>query len=136
MNIPWLAQVWGYGCHQALGLEGLVLGHALLVALTAMVLIVAVRARDAGAGCGALAAGLAYVLALPIVGTIRPQLFGMLAFALTLYGISLLPTRRSVLLWLPVVFGLWANLHGSFAMGLIALGCYAGRDDARHECRG
>lgn len=125
VNIPWLAQVWGYGCHQALGLEGLVLGHALLVALTAMVLIVAVRARDAGAGCGALAAGLAYVLALPIVGTIRPQLFGMLAFALTLYGISLLPTRRSVLLWLPVVFGLWANLHGSFAMGLIALGCYA-----------
>lgn len=125
VNIPWLAQVLGYACHQTLGLEGLVLAHAGLVALTALVLIFAVRARGVDLGWGAAAAVAAYVLALPIVGTIRPQLFGMLGFALTLYGVALLPSRRSVLVWLPVVFALWANLHGSFPMGLLVLGCYA-----------
>lgn len=125
VNVPWLAQVLGYACHQTLGLEGLVLAHAGSVALTALVLILAVRARGVDAGWGAVAAVAAYVLALPIVGTIRPQLFGMVGFALTLYGVALLPTRRSVLLWLPLVFALWANLHGSFPMGLIVLGCFA-----------
>jgi len=131
VNIPWLAQVLGYACHQTLGLEGLVLAHAGLVALTALVLIFAVQARGVDVGWGAVAAVAAYILALPIVGTIRPQLFGMLGFALTLYGVARLPCRRSVLVWLPVVFALWANLHGSFPMGLLVLGCYALGEQAR-----
>jgi hypothetical protein len=125
VNIPWLAQVLGYACHQALGLEGLVLAHALLVTLTSAVLMLAVRARRVSLGWAAVAAIVAYGLATPIIGTIRPQLFGMLGFALVLYGISLLPTHRSVLLWVPLVLALWANLHGSFAMGLAVLGCQA-----------
>ena len=70
------------------------------------------------------AAVTAYLLALPITGTIRPQLFGMLGFAATLWAIARLPSRKHPLAWLPALFALWANLHGSFAMGLVALGCY------------
>lgn len=125
LNVPWLSQVLGYATDRALGLEGLVLGHTLLVTLTAGLMILATCSRGVSAGWGAAAAVAGYLLALPVIGTIRPQLFGMAAFAATLWAIARLPARRDPLVWLPLVFVLWANLHGSFPMGLAALGCYA-----------
>jgi len=125
INIPWLSQVIGYTWHQALGLEGLVLAHATLVTLTAAGLMLAVRGRGVSTPWAVAAAVAGYLLALPITGTIRPQLFGMVGFVATLWAISRLPARRHPLLWLPGVFALWANLHGSFAVGLAALGCFS-----------
>ena len=77
------------------------------------------------ASWAAIAAATAYVLCLPIVGTLRPQVFGMVAFVGVLWAISRLPERRRPLVWLPMLFALWANLHGSFLMGLAVVGCYA-----------
>lgn len=125
VNLYGLAQVLGYACHEAFGLEGLVLAHALVVTVTAALIVLATRARGVSTGWAAAAAAASYVLALPIVGTIRPQLFGMLAFSATLYGLTQLPRRPATLFWLPAVFALWANLHGSFPIGLALLGCYA-----------
>jgi hypothetical protein len=125
LNVPWLAQVLGYFCHETLGLEGLVLAHALMVTLAAAILIAAVRRRGLPIGWGAMAAAAGYLLALPVVGTIRPQLFGVLAFGSVLYGIACLPHSSRPLLWLPLVFAAWANLHGSFPMGLVVLACLA-----------
>lgn len=73
---------------------------------------------------------------------IRPEMFGVLALAILLWLIvtgdpkrwcftandasqqveGRGPVRR---LWLgiPLLFALWANLHGSFAVGLVLLGC-------------
>ena len=63
-----------------------------------------------------------YVLALPIVGTVRPQLFGLLGMSLTLLAWSLTDRgRRHPLFWFPLVMILWVNLHGSFVMGLAVL---------------
>ena len=74
----------------------------------------------------AWAAGAAmFLLDLPIVGTIRPQLFGQLGAALFLLACAELPTRKHPLVWLPLVAVLWANLHGSILMGLAILGAYA-----------
>lgn len=118
----WLAQVIGYETMQKLGLEGLVLGHALLATIAVGVLIAAIRLRGAPLSW-AIAGGMAYyLLSLPIVGTIRPQLFGMVGLPLVLLACASLPTQRRSLLWLPIVFALWANLHGSFVMGLLVLG--------------
>lgn len=124
LNIPWLSQVLGYAWYEAVGLEGLVLAHGLLVTLSAAGLMLAVRSRGVSAGWCAAAAAAAFVLALPVVGTIRPQLFGAAAFPFVLWGITRLASRRDPLVWLPAVFALWANLHGSFIVGLAALGCY------------
>ncbi len=124
-NVPWLAQVLGYLCLESLGLEGLTLAHAALVALAAAVLIAAVRRRGASLAWGVAAAAAGYLLALPIEATIRPQLFGAVAFAATLWAAARLPSRWRPLVWLPAVFALWANLHGSFAIGLAVLGCVA-----------
>jgi len=121
----WLAQTSGYEVQRLFGNEGLVFGHALLVTLTAGVLMLAVYRRGAPA-IWAWSAGMAMlVLDLPIVGTIRPQLFGQLGAALFLLACAELPRRTHPLYWLPLVAALWANLHGSIPMGLAILGLYA-----------
>ena len=124
LHAAWLSQVIGYGAQQALGNEGLVLGHALLVTLAAGILMLAVVRRGAAVRFAAVAGAAMFLLDLPIVGTIRPQLFGQLGAALVLLACADLPTKRHPLAWLPLVGMLWANLHGSILMGLAILGCY------------
>lgn len=122
VHSAWLSQVLGYQLLETLGLEGLVLGHACLATLGVGVLIAAIRQRGTPL-CWAIAGGVAYyLLSLPIIGTIRPQLFGMVGAPLVLLACAYLPEKRHPLVWLPVVFALWANLHGSFVMGLVMLG--------------
>ena len=125
LHAAWLSQVIGYGVQRTFGKEGLVFGHALLVTLTAGVLMLAVARRGVATAFAAAAGSAMFLLDLPIVGTIRPQLFGQLGAALVLLACSELPTRRHPLVWLPIVGMLWANLHGSILMGLAILGCYA-----------
>lgn len=121
LHSAWLAQSLGYLVHATFGNEGLVLSHALLVTLTAAVLMLAV-ARSGAPPIWAATAGLAMLLIdLPIFGTLRPQLFGQLGVALFLLATVQLPTRRHPLIWLPVVSALWANLHGSILIGLMIL---------------
>lgn len=121
----WLAQVLGFVCHEWFGVEGLVAAHALLVTLTCGILMAACRARRTPLGWAVGAAAAAYVLGAPVIGTIRPQLLGMLAFSLTLLGAARLPQHRDPLFWLPAVFVGWANTHGSFPVGLAVLGATA-----------
>jgi hypothetical protein len=125
LQAAWLSQRLAYETLRFAGPEGLALAHALLVTLAAGVLMLAVVRRGAPAGW-AWAAGIAmFLLDLPIVGTIRPQLFGQLGAALFLLACAELPRRKHPLLWLPVVATLWANLHGSILMGIAILGLYA-----------
>jgi hypothetical protein len=124
-NTAWLAQWLGYETHRVAGEEGLVLGHALLATMACGVLMAAVRARGVSLFAAAWAGAAVYLLALPITGTIRPQLFGMVGFSCVLLACSQLPTKRHPLYWLPLVMLIWANLHGSFLMGLVVLGLFA-----------
>jgi hypothetical protein len=89
--------------------------------------------------------GLAFLLILGRHAIVRPEIFGGLCLAILLWlvarspGWSCLPGRdvesqtgRDVpwSLWLgvPVLFVCWANLHGSWIVGLAVLGClFAGR---------
>jgi hypothetical protein len=121
VNTAWGSQLLGYYTHELAGEDGLILAHALLVTLSCAATMLAVRARGVSAGWSALAGALAMLLALPILGTMRPQLFGLVGFPVVLYACALIVNRRQPLLWLPPVMCLWANLHGSFLMGLVIL---------------
>ncbi|MCA9245657.1 MAG: hypothetical protein KDA42_01050 [Planctomycetales bacterium] len=68
------------------------------------------------------------------IGTIRPEIFSSLAFAVLLWMV--VRTRQAGQnaasntpwwLWIgmAVMFAVWANLHGSFVCGLVVLGCFA-----------
>jgi hypothetical protein len=57
--------------------------------------------------------------------TLRPQLFGYLLFAVTLTCLQGFRNRSSRSLWLlPIIFLVWVNTHGSFAVGLLTVFAY------------
>ncbi len=120
----WLSQVLGYLGYRFFGLEGLVAGHAVLVTLMAGLLLGATAARGVPLVWATAAAAVGCILASPILGVVRPQLFGMVAFSATLWGVARLVRGWDPLIWLGPVFALWANLHGSFVVGLVVLACH------------
>ncbi len=123
-NVSWLAQAAGYQLWKHAGPGGLQLAHVLLVTLAIGAVILAIRVQRVALGWAVAGGAIAYLLAMPISGVIRPQLFGMIGLPLTLVALSLLPTRRLPLLWLPLMFKLWCNVHGSFVLGFVVIGCY------------
>jgi hypothetical protein len=111
-------------------------------ALGEVPLLIALRAVNASALLLVLLRGLrslpwhirdplaaAVVLAsIPQLSTVRPQIFTLTAYALILLGLL----RRA--LWLPVVFAVWANIHGGWLFGLASVGvwtlCHLNRRNA------
>jgi hypothetical protein len=121
----WITPEWGYGVllAESVRLIGPVAFWLLSAGVaTLTVICVAVRCRLQGAGwlwTGLLCieAGAAITLFLED----RPQVISYLFFALLLLLLRL-ARRRVALLWLvPVLFVVWANLHGSFLLGLLVL---------------
>ena len=116
-NHEWLAQVLMYRAYALGGLPLISLAAGVVVALVGLAL------------CGALAGSMErrfvlLLLVLPwIVASLsaRPQIFTLLGMAVTL---SLLARQ---LYWpLPIVFLVWANLHGAVSLGgLLLVGCCA-----------
>src|SRR5690606_9533331 len=53
---------------------------------------------------------------------VRPQLGGMVCFAAVFMMVTSKRWRSWYLIAIPVVFAFWANLHGSFFVGLLMLG--------------
>lgn len=55
--------------------------------------------------------------------SLRPQLFGFIFFTLVLSILERFRQGKSRALWLlPLIFLVWANTHGTFAFGLLAIG--------------
>lgn len=56
------------------------------------------------------------------IGLFRPQVFGLLLFAVFLAILSRPVLSRAAVVAAPLLLVLWANLHGSFALGFALLG--------------
>lgn len=74
------------------------------------------------------AAFVASVLVLPLAAlcfTLRPQLLGFTFLLITLIVLERFRQGHQIAVWtLPVVFLLWVNSHGSFALGMAIMGLY------------
>lgn len=133
----WLSQVLFAATERTLGAEGLTALFSLVVGLTYVLL-----ARTFFLQTKSL--GLTMALTVAVIGvgwsritTIRPENFAMLLFA-TLFWLqigrrvrreeSLLAddTRGDWKMWIaiPLIAGLWTNLHGSFPIVIATLGCF------------
>lgn len=112
-NHEWLSQAIFYAVYAAGGLPLLTLfAAAVVVAAWAMVW------RQTPGSERARSLLIAFVVvAACSTWSPRPQVLSLL---LTITTIALLRTRRY--LWLPIVFLLWANLHGAVLMGMWLLG--------------
>ena len=127
VDLAWLSQIVLFGLNSALGVAGLQLFYA--ATITACVAILAAvcyrQSRSALLAIG----GCAFFLWVEWqqLTIIRPQLAGMVCYMALL---AMLHTERLKPRWIaiPLLFVVWANLHGSFIMGLVLLGAYcAGR---------
>jgi hypothetical protein len=118
----WITPEWGYGILLAesvrlIGPTAFWYLSAGLASLT--VLAVAGRSRLFGAGwtwTGLLAVEVGVALTLSLDD--RPQMVSYFFLALLLLVLTLARRRRGWLYALPLLFVLWANMHGSFLLGL------------------
>lgn len=124
------------------GVEGYPLLFALLSLATYLVVARTSFLQTDGFGLGVGLSIFAWLLNFSRHRVIRPEAFGLLACALLLWllvrdrpwrsnrAVGESGPRFGLMTWIgiPLVFALWANLHGSFIVGLLILGCgLAGR---------
>jgi hypothetical protein len=140
IHYQWLAQAGAYLVYEAgaalsapdpdhqLGGGALMLVtvHALIVCLRLLLLYLAFQRLT-----GSPPVALLGVLLVAVMGAVvhlwilRPQILGELAFAAVLLPLSRPLLSRRALIAVPLVFLVWANCHGSFAMGFLLLGAVA-----------
>src|SRR5688500_4332850 len=123
---PWLNQQWGAqallaSVYRVAGWTGLAVLRALLVGAVAALVFVIVSRQGIAVRRAAWLTLAVFVLA-SVAMALRPQLMGMVLFALVL--LLTVERRRSPrLLWaVPVITLIWANLHGSFFLAPAVLG--------------
>jgi hypothetical protein len=130
---PWLDQQWGaqvlmYAAYRTLGWSGLTILYDTLIGATFAFVYLAARAAGAPARW---AAGLSMGgFAVSYVNlALRPQMFGVLAFALCLWIVWGRRAHAGRLWAIPVIVTVWSNLHGTFFLGPLLL-CLALFQDA------
>jgi hypothetical protein len=136
-DAAWVDNEWGFQVlvaevHRVAGVKGLILLKSFLPALAACVLGVAMHRR--GAPHAAVAAAIALTdLGLGLVN-LRPQLVTYVFLMVFLLGLSDLEAgrTRAPVVYLPIAAAVWANMHGGFIVGLVALAIPASVEVARH----
>ena len=119
----WLGQLLFYGAWVVGSWQGVVALRALAVgALVALVVVAALDARR-DRPLAAVLAALPAILLSRFVWAERPELLGFACFALlvVLLRRGRRGSRRALVATVPLI-ALWANLHGSFALGVVLTG--------------
>ena len=121
VDVQWLAQLVYYRAYTSFGLEGVVLLTALVVAATFGLLFHIAWRRTGSLAATSVGMLVAVVVA---VGNLVPraQTLALLPFAATFWLLSCAPRRIGTILALAALEALWANLHGSFFVGLLLTG--------------
>jgi hypothetical protein len=131
IDTAWLSQWLGYAAWQEGGIAAIQLVFAALVSAPLVALGIGLLRRTGRllpALIGAATyAGLEWrqwtVAEAPICGLIRPQLTGALCFVLLFVFLQVRKLRFTTGCWAALLFVVWANLHGSFVMGLVLVVC-------------
>jgi hypothetical protein len=126
LKSQWLGQVLLYSVYNFSGLDGVILLRATI--LTLCIGIVYWRCRIAGANLlfTLTMLGLTGLVMLLFTGE-RPQLFSFLYISLVflLLDKHVQNSSRWPLYLIPLIFLLWANMHGGVLFGEVALGLFA-----------
>jgi hypothetical protein len=122
----WLGQVLWAFADAAGGWPGIVALRAVAVALlVGLIVYAAVRERTTHP-LGVVLAALPAIALSRLVWTERPELFGVICFALLIVLVRAARAGSTVALYsIPPLIVLWANLHGSFALGVVLVALVA-----------
>lgn len=126
LNVQWLADVVYHGFEALGGLPMVIAGTAAVVALTYALLLAAAVTASGHLRLSCVAVWLAYILGASNFSP-RPQTLAYPIFALFVLAVVRAEWRKdNRLLWLlPPATVVWANVHGSFFIGFLLLGCAA-----------
>ena len=116
----WLGQAALALAYDGGGWRGIVAVRAIAVALlVALILYATLRDRPARP-LGAVVAALPAIVLSRFVWTERPELFGFVCFAALIVLLRAARTGSDrAMYWVPALVLVWANLHGSFALGAV-----------------
>ena len=122
INHGWLVQILLWPLYQALGLAGLALLLATLVATS----FALVYTQCEGKPFVAAFATLIGAVASSVIWAVRPQIVSLLLAALVAFLLDRYKrSGSSAWLWpLPLLVALWVNCHGGFVIAFILMGCY------------
>lgn len=128
MDHEWLSEIIFAYAYQLGGVQGISLLRVGLVSLILLIIILAFKRNRLPI---VLQGAFLSVILLQLsagLGTLRPQLFTYLIFALELVLLqaATINEKRALLWFLPLLFMLWINLHGGILAGLIILLFWAG----------
>ncbi|MFG0332119.1 MAG: hypothetical protein ACF8TS_02050, partial [Maioricimonas sp. JB049] len=124
----WLAQLLAFGAYSALGVTALQFLFAACITFASALLAGVIWQRTGSVLAAVAGMGAALWANYQQLLVARPQLAGLVAFCAVLAIATSSRHRRSDLFLVPVIFAIWANLHGSFPVGLVLLGLlFAGR---------
>jgi hypothetical protein len=133
-NQQWLAQAVLAAVHRLGAWDAVVLLRATLIGISFLLVFGACRAAGASIRASAGLTVASYLLSAQNLG-MRPQLFAVPLFAATLW-ISVTRRQHPGRQWtIPVLVAVWANVHGSFVLGL-ALVAFDWLDDRRERSGG
>jgi hypothetical protein len=122
---PWFDQEWGFelllaAVMRLIGPVTFWLFSAGLSSLALLAVVALVRRRGAGwTATGTLALVVALVLTAFLKD--RPQEFSYVFFPLLLWILTVARQQPRWLVLVPVMVGVWANIHGSFLLGLLVV---------------
>ena len=118
----WLGQALFALVYGAGEWRGVVAVRALAISLLVGILVFAALRERPGRPLGAVLVSLPAIALSRFVWTERPELFGFVCFAAL---VVLLRAGRAgsaaALYWIPPLMIVWANLHGSFALGVVLI---------------
>ncbi|MEX0700620.1 MAG: hypothetical protein WD069_00850 [Planctomycetales bacterium] len=128
VDAAWLSQVLGHLGYRAFGPTALQFGYAASIALAAAFLMWAVQRRTKSVGWGTLAVLLFLGVGWQQLLVARPQLAALACFTALLAIVTARRPSKADWFAVPLLFAAWANLHGSFPVGLgLLAACCAGR---------
>lgn len=122
IDTAWLSQVIEYALWTEFGLPALQFLYAASITFVAALLAATIYRRTGNALAGLFAVVVFYVVNYQQLLIVRPQLAGLICFTLTFCLASSFAWKRWYWFAIPALFAVWANLHGSFVVGLVTLG--------------
>lgn len=125
VDTAWLSQVTGYLTWEHLGFAGLQGLYAASIALcTGLLARRCYQSTRNGWFCLLAIIGFLAIAWAPLA-VIRPQVAGLACFVVLLTRLTSRRHLRADWVLIPLLFALWANLHGSFLVGLMLLASFA-----------
>jgi len=124
VDTAWLSQILGFESYQLLGVAGIKFLYAAAITICMWLLLSRVQKRTDSFFWSLICVSGFLLCDWKQVGIVRPQLAGLVCFVLLFTVLNARPWRRYYWFLVTGLFVLWANLHGSFPVGLGLIGCF------------